>query len=62
MRQISQQIVDMGILTKKGYNDCQHIVDAVIYEYDCIVIQKHNVLKSIRKLKMREALTDELII
>ncbi len=28
---IAQQIIDMGILTRKSYDDCQHIAAAVIY-------------------------------
>jgi len=27
---IAQQIIEMGILTKKSYDDCQHIGAAII--------------------------------
>lgn len=37
MSDIAQQIIDMSILTKKSYDDCQHIAAAVIYGCDCII-------------------------
>ena len=37
MSEIAQQLINMGILTKKSYDDCQHIAAAVIYECDCII-------------------------
>ena len=35
--EIAQQIIDMGILTKKSYDDCQHIGAAITSECDCII-------------------------
>lgn len=34
---VTQRIIDMGILTKKSYDDCQHIAAAVVGECDCII-------------------------
>ena len=34
---IAQQIIDMGILTRKSYDDCQHIAAAVVNACDCII-------------------------
>lgn len=31
MSEVAQQLIDMGILTQKSYDDCQHIASAVIY-------------------------------
>ena len=33
----AEQIIEMGILTKKSYDDCQHIGAAIIGECDCII-------------------------
>ena len=35
--EVAQQIIDMGILTKKSYDDCQHIGAAIVSECDCII-------------------------
>ena len=34
---VANQIVDMGILTMKSYDDCQHIGAAVVSECNCII-------------------------
>ncbi len=34
---IAKQIIEMGILTKKSYDDCQHIGAAIVSECDCII-------------------------
>lgn len=38
--EIAQQIIEMGILTRKSYDDCQHIGAAIVSECDCIISQK----------------------
>ena len=51
---IAQQIIEMGILTKKSYDDCQHIGAAIVSECDCIISWnfKHIVnVKTIRGIK-----------
>ena len=51
---ISQQIIEMGILTKKSYDDCQHIGAAIVSECDCIISWnfKHIVnIKTIRGVR-----------
>ena len=35
--EIAEQIIEMGILTRKSYDDCQHIGSAIIGECDCII-------------------------
>lgn len=52
--EVANQIVDMGILTKKSFDDCQHIGSAVVNECDCIISWnfKHIVnVKTIRGIK-----------
>ena len=34
---IAEKIIDMGILTKKSFDDCQHIGAAIVSECDCII-------------------------
>ena len=34
---VAQKMVDLGILTSKSYDDCQHIGAAVVNECDCII-------------------------
>jgi len=34
---VARQIIGMGILTEKSFDDCQHIGVAVVNECDCIV-------------------------
>jgi hypothetical protein len=54
MSDVAEQIIDMGILTKKSYDDCQHIAAAVVYGCDCIISWnfKHIVnIKTIRGVR-----------
>lgn len=34
---VAHKIIDMGILTNKSYDDCQHIAAAVVTECNCII-------------------------
>ena len=34
---VANKIVEMGVLTQKSYDDCQHIAAAVVEECNCIV-------------------------
>ncbi len=34
---VAHQLISMGILTKKSFDDCQHIGVAVVNECDCII-------------------------
>ena len=54
MESVAHKIIDMGILTNKSYDDCQHIATAVVYGCDCIISWnfKHIVnVKTIRGIK-----------
>lgn len=35
---VEQKMIDLGILTPKSYDDCQHIGTAVVNECDCIIL------------------------
>ena len=52
---VANKIIDMGILTQKSFDDCQHIGAAVINECDCIISWnfKHIVnVKTVRGVKV----------
>ena len=34
---VANQMIDMGILTPKSIDDCQHIATAVVHGCDCIL-------------------------
>lgn len=34
---VAKKIIEMGILTQKSFDDCQHIGVAIINERDCII-------------------------
>lgn len=51
---VAHQIISMGVLTKKSFDDCQHIGVAVVNHCDCIISWnfKHIVnLKTIRGVR-----------
>ena len=58
MSNIAQQIIDMGILTKKSYDDCQHIAAAVIYGCDCIISWNFKHIVNIKTSRGVRAITN----
>ena len=58
MSDIAQQLIDMGILTKKSYDDCQHIAAAVEYGCDCIVSWNFKHIVNIRTIRGVRAITN----
>lgn len=54
---ISQQIIEMGILTKKSYDDCQHIGAAIVSECDCIISWNFKHIVNIKTIKGIRAIT-----
>lgn len=54
---IAQQIIDMGILTRKSYDDCQHIAAAVVNACDCIISWNFKHIVNIRTIKGIRAIT-----
>lgn len=55
--EIAQQIIDMGILTEKSYDDCQHIGAAIISECDCIISWNFKHIVNIRTIRGVRAIT-----
>lgn len=58
MSDIAQQIVDMGILTKKSFDDCQHIAAAVIFGCDCIISWNFRHIVNIKTIRGVRAITN----
>jgi len=56
--EIAQQIIDMGILTKKSYDDCQHIAAAIISECDCIISWNFKHIVNIKTIRGVRAITN----
>ena len=55
---IAQQIIEMGILTKKSYDDCQHIGAAVVNDCDCIVSWNFKHIVNIKTIRGVRAITN----
>ena len=47
---VAHQLISMGILTKKSFDDCQHIAAAILAGCDCDIITSWN-LKHIVNVK-----------
>ena len=55
---IAQQIIEMGILTKKSYDDCQHISAAIVSECDCIISWNFKHIVNIKTIRGIRAITN----
>jgi predicted nucleic acid-binding protein len=58
MSEVAQQLIDMGILTKKSYDDCQHIAAAVVYGCDCIISWNFKHIVNIKTIRGVRAITN----
>lgn len=58
MSAVAQQIIDMGILAKKSYDDCQHTAAAVIYGCDCIISWNFKHIVNIKTIRGVRAITN----
>ena len=58
MSEVAQQLVEMGILTQKSYDDCQHIASAVIYGCDCIISWNFKHIVNIKTIRGVRAITN----
>ena len=55
---VAQKIIDMGILTKKSYDDCQHIAAAVVGECNCIISWNFKHIVNIKTIHGVRAITN----
>ncbi len=56
--EIAEQIIEMNILTKKSYDDCQHIGAAIISECDCIISWNFKHIVNIKTIRGIRAVTN----
>ncbi len=55
---IAQKIIDIGILTEKSFDDCQHIAAAVTSNCDCIVSWNFKHMVNIKTIRGVRAITN----
>ncbi len=55
---VANKIIDMGILTKKSYDDCQHIAAAVVTECNCIISWNFKHIVNIKTIHGVRAITN----
>lgn len=55
---VAQKMIDLGILTSKSYDDCQHIGVAVVNECDCIISWNFKHIVNIRTIHRIRAITN----
>ena len=55
---MAEKIIDMGILTQKSFDDCQHIGVAVINECDCIISWNFRHIVNIKTIRGVRAITN----
>ena len=58
IEEIALQIIEMGILTKKSYDDCQHIAAAIISECDCIISWNFKHIVNVKTIRGVRAITN----
>lgn len=55
--QVANQIIDMGILSPKSIDDCQHIATAVVHGCDCIISWNFKHIVNIKTIRGVRAIT-----
>lgn len=56
--ELAQKIIDMGILTPKSFDDCQHIAAAVVHNCDCIISWNFKHIVNIKTIRGIRAITN----
>ena len=56
--EVARQIIDMGILTEKSFDDCQHIGAAVVNNCDCIISWNFKHIVNIKTIRGVRAITN----
>lgn len=55
---VAHQIIDMGVLTNKSFDDCQHIGVAVVNNCDCIISWNFKHIVNIKTIRGVKAITN----
>ena len=58
MESVAHKIIEMGILTNKSYDDCQHIAAAVVTECNCIISWNFKHIVNIKTIHGVRAITN----
>ncbi len=56
--EVAHQIVNMGVLTRKSFDDCQHIGVAVVNNCDCIISWNFKHIVNIKTIRGVRAITN----
>lgn len=54
---VADRIIEMGILSPKSIDDCQHIATAVVHGCDCIIFWNFKHIVNIKTIKGVRAIT-----
>lgn len=55
---VANKIIEMGILTRKSFDDCQHIGAAIVNECDCIISWNFKHIVNIKTIHGIRAITN----
>jgi len=55
---VANKIIEMGILTRKSFDDCQHIGAAIVNECDCIISWNFKHIVNIKTIRGIRAITN----
>ncbi|MCM1568822.1 MAG: PIN domain-containing protein [Roseburia sp.] len=55
---MAEKIIDMGILTQRSFDDCQHIGAAVMNECDCIISWNFKHIVNVKTIRGVRAITN----
>ncbi len=55
---VAYKIIELGILTQKSFDDCQHIGAALIHECDCIISWNFKHIVNVKTIRGVRAITN----
>lgn len=55
---LAKKVIEMGILTQKSFDDCQHIATAVVNNCDCIISWNFKHIVNIKTIRGIRAITN----
>ncbi len=54
---VAEKLIDIGILSRKSFDDCQHIAAAVVNQCDCIVSWNFKHIVNVKTIRGVRAIT-----
>ena len=55
---VANKMIEMGILSKKSFDDCQHLGVAIVNECDCIISWNFKHIVNVRTIRGVRAITN----